>query len=286
MVETVYMIPNAPRIALLTDLHNRPAEKIIRSLHAHSPNLICIAGDIIYGSWPKDDVSPLVSQTNVISFLEACADIAPTYLSLGNHEWMLIEDDIKAIRGTGVTVLDNSWIDTGRDNVIIGGLTSVAATNYRRIRAAMAESGELPCRYPRRSLMDETAGLTARHGRHERHFPDIDWSKDYVTTPGYHVLLSHHSEYFDLINSRIEVILSGHSHGGQWNYWSPKTRRWEGVFAPGQGLFPKYTSGIYEKKSEVDGSVVSRMVVSRGLANTAPVPRLFNPTEIVYIEPA
>ena len=203
MVETVYTILNAPRITLLTDLHNRPAEKIIRSLHAHSPDLICIAGDIIYGSWPKDDVSPLVTQTNVTPFLEACADLAPTYLSLGNHEWMLIEEEIKAISETGVTVLDNSWIDTGRDSIIIGGLTSAAATNYRRIRADMAESGELSCRYPRRSLMDETAGLAVRQGRHEQRVPDIDWLEDFAATPGYHVLLSHHPEYFDLIDPRL-----------------------------------------------------------------------------------
>jgi predicted MPP superfamily phosphohydrolase len=46
-----------------------------------------------------------------------------------------------------------------------------------------------------------------------------------------------------------------------------------GLYAPGQGIFPKYTSGIH-----------ANMIISRGLSNTAGfIPRLFNPREIVYI---
>lgn len=46
-----------------------------------------------------------------------------------------------------------------------------------------------------------------------------------------------------------------------------------GLCAPGQGLFPKLTSGV------TDG----RLAISRGLANRQLVPRVFNPTEIVSI---
>ena len=41
-----------------------------------------------------------------------------------------------------------------------------------------------------------------------------------------------------------------------------------------KGFWPKFTSGIY----------YGRLVVSRGLSNTAKVPRLLNPLELVYIE--
>ena len=41
---------------------------------------------------------------------------------------------------------------------------------------------------------------------------------------------------------------------------------------------PKYTCGVF------DGEY-GKMIISRGLANTViPVPRGFNPTEVVYVE--
>lgn len=102
--------------------------------------------------------------------------------------------------------------------------------------------------------------------------PDTSWLHDFAASSGYHILLSHHPEYYPFIPSSIDLVLSGHAHGGQWNYYSFKDRRWKGIFAPGQGLFPKYTSGMYGK-----------MIVSRGLANTTWVPRICNPTEVVYV---
>ena len=59
----------------------------------------------------------------------------------------------------------------------------------------------------------------------------------------------------------------GHAHGGQWRIAG------RGIFAPGQGLFPKLTSGIHDN-----------LVISRGLSNTGNiVPRINNPAEIIYL---
>ena len=75
-----------------------------------------------------------------------------------------------------------------------------------------------------------------------------------------------------LINRNIDLVLSGHAHGGQFRLFG------QGFFSPGQGWFPKYTSGIHRGK-------YGRMIISKGMANTVRVaPRLFNPTEVVYIE--
>ena len=65
----------------------------------------------------------------------------------------------------------------------------------------------------------------------------------------------------------IDLVVSGHAHGGQWRFFG------HGVFAPGQGILPKYTKGFYN----------GNLLVSAGMTNTAPVPRLFNPTEIVIL---
>ena len=110
MVETVYRLDLPCSLALLGDLHGRPYQKVIESLRKHRPEIITIAGDILYGKQPPEDISPLVSQTCVLSFLHECCSVAPTFLSLGNHEWMLDEKDFREIQSTGVTILDNIWV--------------------------------------------------------------------------------------------------------------------------------------------------------------------------------
>ena len=293
MRETVYRLKGSPRLALLSDLHGKPYKEIIEKVEKHRPSLICIPGDVVYGSQPEGDRSPLDTQDNIMPFLRACASIAPTYMSLGNHEWMLDEEDLYRIRSTGVVLLDNEWIRhdelrtrnpalrrdgtgadgsaSGHDGLIIGGLTSGYVTDYRRYKASLDEAERLDHRYPRIPSRDEAGGLRLRPDRK----PNRRWLKDFIAAPGYHILLSHHPTYISLIPRNVEMILCGHAHGGQIRYYSFKTRKWEGLFAPGQGLFPRYTSGVYK----------NRMIVSRGLANTAPLPRLFNPREIVFIEP-
>lgn len=100
--------------------------------------------------------------------------------------------------------------------------------------------------------------------------PNVRWLDEFSRIRGYKILLCHHPEYYDRYIKKlpIDLVLSGHAHGGQIRLFG------HGLFAPGQGVFPKYTSGIYD----------NRLVVSRGLANTAKVvPRLWNETELVYI---
>ena len=101
--------------------------------------------------------------------------------------------------------------------------------------------------------------------------PDLDWLDGFCRTPGYRILLCHQPEYFDryLRDYPIDLFVAGHAHGGQWRLFG------RGVFAPDQGLFPKYTSGVHE----------GRLVISRGLSNTVtPIPRLFNSRELVVVE--
>lgn len=250
MVVTIYKSPGAPRIALLADLHGRPYDHIISSLQAHRPSLTCVVGDILYGSHPEGDVSPLVSQTNVLPFLRGCAAVAPTFLSLGNHEWMLDEEDMERIAATGVVVLDNCWVE--RDGLVIGGLTSGYVTDYRRFRTT--QDGAV--RYPRKENLSGIGGAVTA----SQHQPETAWLSNFASAPGFHILLSHHPEYFPLVPSSIDLILSGHAHGGQWRFFN------RGVWSPGQGLWPRWTKGVYE----------GRLVVSAGLSNTASVPRLFN----------
>ncbi|GHU76006.1 phosphoesterase [Clostridia bacterium] len=86
----------------------------------------------------------------------------------------------------------------------------------------------------------------------------------------YTILLSHRPERFSEYDG-FDLTLSGHAHGGQW-------RIPFAVFAPDQGFFPKYSSGLYSSDN-------ANMFVSRGLAReTTIVPRIFNTPEIVVID--
>lgn len=88
------------------------------------------------------------------------------------------------------------------------------------------------------------------------------------------ILLAHEPQFFHrYADAGYELTLCGHAHGGQWRI--PFTGR--GLYAPGQGAFPKYTAGVHERAGKA-------MIISRGLGNSKFPLRLFNRPEIVAIE--
>ena len=88
------------------------------------------------------------------------------------------------------------------------------------------------------------------------------------------ILLAHEPQLIEnYANCGYDLVLCGHAHGGQWRI--PFTGI--GLFAPGQGKFPKYTSGLHTVKN-------TKMIISRGLGNSEFPLRLFNRPEIVFIE--
>ena len=271
MREALYKINGSAdiTIGLLADTHNAEPGEILSSLSAHHPDIIAIAGDILVGSRPSNDEPVVTEQENVLKLISGCAAIAPTYISLGNHEWMISDDDIKLLEENGAVVLDNTYIhyNAGKHELVIGGLTSAIVTNFQEFRRECYETGTDMSRYPYRP----------RHSHSSHLMPETAWLSDFEKEQGYKVLLCHHPEYWSLREPQlchhpIDLVLSGHAHGGQVRLFG------RGVYAPGQGWMPKYTSGVFEGEH-------GKMLVSRGLANTAgPVPRVFNPTEVVYVE--
>ena len=266
MKETFYKIPvgNRRLIALISDLHNCPGKDVIRSLKRYHPDLIAVTGDMLVGYLPKDNQLILKVQKYVLPFLRACAAIAPTYVSLGNHEWVVCEEDLELIRSTGVTLLDNIWV--AADCIVIGGLTSGFVVDYRKFRERrMRATGQLQ-RYPKRR----------RSGRMSELQPDAAWLDEFEQQEGIKILLCHHPEYWSLrepylARRSIDLVFSGHAHGGQIRLFG------RSLFAPAQGWLPRYTGGVHKGPH-------GRLVISRGLANTVPlIPRIGNPTEVVYV---
>lgn len=87
---------------------------------------------------------------------------------------------------------------------------------------------------------------------------------------GVKILLCHKPEqYMKRMRHRdFDLVVAGHAHGGQVRILG------QGLFAPGQGIFPRFTRGVY------DGG---RLIVSAGAGNPARMPRWGNPREIALI---
>lgn len=102
--------------------------------------------------------------------------------------------------------------------------------------------------------------------------PDMAFLDRFEKEEGYRLLLCHHPEvYRDFVSGRdIDLTLAGHAHGGQIQIAG------HGLYAPGQGLFPKLTHGLY------DGG---KLLVSRGMTNGAKprIPRIGNPCELIIL---
>jgi predicted MPP superfamily phosphohydrolase len=98
--------------------------------------------------------------------------------------------------------------------------------------------------------------------------------KQATAIDAYKILICHRPEIVKYYTEYgFDLVLSGHTHGGQVRL-PPLIN---GLYAPGQGLFPKYSGGVYKIED-------LSLVVSRGLTTRRPLlPRIFNPPELVVI---
>jgi predicted MPP superfamily phosphohydrolase len=229
-------------MAVVSDLHGGDPREALASLDREHPDYILVPGDL----FERLDGAMDTCHEHALRLLREAAQIAPTFYSTGNHEdggvhswspgWRIKvrdreyhEKDLEQIRACGVTLLLDDFVM--RDGIAFGGLCS--------------------------GLINE--------GR----APSVGWLQELCRVDAPRVLLCHHPEYYEpyLKDLPLDLIVSGHAHGGQWRFFG------RGVFAPGQGLFPKYTYGVHD----------GRFVISTGLKKAGWIPRFGNPTEIVYI---
>lgn len=311
MITTRYKISapvkNSLRIALAADLHDRPGGEVLKRLKQEQPDLILAAGDILerctegesqytkaemdawQGLRKKNKIASGAMKTVMkigysmhekhefsegIEFLKEASEIAPVFYSPGNHEWYFMKEDQKVFSEKRIFLLENEDICW---NLVENRLVSEKERGHNsKTGNVMKNENNLKSRsdlnngcntgienVPEKII--RIGGLATRY--------DLDWLHAYATKPGYKILICHHPEYYrryikDTEWDTFDLIVSGHVHGGQWRIGR------HGVLAPGQGLFPKYCYGCYDKK----------LIVSAGLSNTACVPRFGNPTELVLID--
>lgn len=298
MITTRYKISapvkNSFRVALATDLHDRPGDEVLKRLKQEQPDLILAAGDILerctegesqytkaemdawQGLRKKNKIASGAMKTVMkigysmhekhefsegIEFLKEASEIAPVFYSPGNHEWYFTKEDQKVFSEKRIFLLENEDICW---NLVEKCLVSEQERGHNSKTGNVMKNG---CNTGIENVPEKIiriGGLATRY--------DLDWLHAYASKPGYKILICHHPEYYrryikDTEWDTFDLIVSGHVHGGQWRLGQ------HGVLAPGQGLFPKYCYGCYDKK----------LIVSAGLSNTACIPRFGNPTELVMI---
>lgn len=150
----------------------------------------------------------------------------------------------------------------------VSGNHEMRSTRYKQFKERLIDAGAVV-------LDDETlaafgitvAGVNCAHIKAGKFFGLAEGE-------GFKLLLAHLPQYIDRYAlAGYDLTLCGHAHGGQWRI--PFTKI--GVYSPGQGLFPKYTSGVHSCGN-------MRQVISRGLGNSQCPLRLFNRPEIVVVE--
>ena len=234
---------NGFTIVHVSDLHNAQFGEnqhiLLEKISDANPDIIVITGDLIDSNHTNVEVA--------MEFVEGASELAPIYYVTGNHEAWSNDYPIlrEQLEQNDVSVLEDEtvFLAQGENTIQLIGLADPDFT--------------LP-----NDLFGEKEAII------NKKLQDIVIDNSY-----YSILLSHRPEPIEVYaNNSINLVLSGHAHGGQFRI--PFVG---GIVAPDQGFLPKYTAGKY---------VVGRtqMVVSRGLGNSIIPIRINNRPELVVIE--
>lgn len=235
-------ISDSFRIALITDLHScsygKNQKTLLEAIAAENPDIVLLGGDIF------DDILPFDEGE---AFIAGVSQKYPCYYVTGNHEYWSadISQILRTISSYGVTILSGSHetIEINGNSVNICGLTD-----------------------PDVHRIDTSAPSTLE---------ELESLKPVTENGNFSLLLAHRPENISFyLDYDYDLMLSGHAHGGQWRI--PGILN--GLYAPQQGLFPKYAGGEYFFEDKT-------FIVSRGLAReTTKVPRIFNRPELVIVD--
>lgn len=242
-------------IGLVTDLHEHNPAEVLKILTYAKPDVIAVAGDTLERhrlgeNLDKGDRS--LSSRLICTGIQIAEKLADL--------WQREKRDVKAVHGLPFL----------REAVKIAPVVMCLGNHELYLtdedRAVIAEAGV--------RLLDNTSveihgvlfgGIPSKQVTGAFHETFLE---EFSSSQQYKVLLCHHPEYYPYLSQYpIDLILSGHCHGGQIRVYG------RGIFAPGQGLLPKYHHGVYD----------GRLVVSAGCANTTSVPRWGNETEVVVV---
>ncbi|MDE6580204.1 MAG: metallophosphoesterase [Ruminiclostridium sp.] len=244
-VDSAGQLDNPVRIALVTDLHScrygKEQRTLLDALDSQAPDVVMLCGDIF------DDE---LDDKNTELFLKGISEKYTCFYVTGNHEFWsgdsAFAEKMAIVDKYGITRLsgDIEKIEVNGETLTVCGVDDPAVSRLD------------PENTP--SFLEQ-----------------LDKVKELAEEEEFTVMMSHHPELFEgYITGDFDLVLCGHAHGGQWRI--PYVLN--GLFAPDQGLFPKYAGGEYSDNGTV-------MIVSRGLARESTlVPRFYNRPELVIID--
>ena len=230
------------RIVQISDLHNakfgKNNRKLVDRIRECEPDMIVLTGDLVDSNHTNID--------RAVQFVDEIVKICPVYYVTGNHEYWLEKSEydelMDGLIGAGVVILDDQVVEISRGDA--------------KFRLVGLDD---------KSLADGTLG-TLLNNTHNVVHEDSD-EREFT------VVLAHEPQYLArYASSGVDLVLSGHAHGGQFRL--PFVG---GIVAPDQGFLPKYTAGEYYMNG-------TEMIVSRGFGNSVIPVRLFNFPEIVCVE--
>ncbi len=233
------------RILHISDLHIGPVvhrdylHRIARQINEVNADMLVVTGDIIDHDMRY---APLVQKF----FSELKKFPLGTYAIMGNHDMIESPEPLqKALAQSGVTVLLNQM----RSIEYKGSSFFLVGLDYPSLREHMLGSrSEVTQNYFRRA----TVGLSKKDKK---------------------VVLNHHpTDFYFLQSQDVQLVLSGHTHGGQLEF----SRRHNSLSLV--GLFHPFYKGWYRGKSGE-----SLLYVNSGLGHWFPV-RINCPAEITVIE--
>lgn len=233
------------RMVQVSDLHHcsfgEDNQTLLDMIQKAKPDIIVLTGDFVDSRHTDLAVA--------LAFAKQSVKIAPTYYVTGNHEariteWQTFAAKLKIL---GVKILENETVQLERDDAVI---------TLAGVHDPMFQEDALP----------GASGVGTQTEMAET-ISDLHLSPNTYT-----VLLSHRPELFDVyVANNVDLVLTGHAHGGQI-----RLPFIGGLVAPGQGLFPKYDAGLFEKDD-------TKMIVSRGLGNSIFPLRINNRPQLVVI---
>lgn len=248
-------IPRKITLGLVSDIHEHSSKKVLELLRNNQPDLIMVPGDIFerhgrskdtYRGCEEGKIEKMLRLTlmkmdDLFDILTGEKESRPEF----GYEFFY---EASKIAPVFYSLGNHEWFLTEKDQAVLKDCGVKLLDNT-------------DCEVVVKGIKLHIGGLSPQ--------PDLEWLDRFCEIDGYKILLCHHPEFYEhyLKKCKLNLVLSGHAHGGQIRWMN------KGLYSPGQGIFPKYTKGVYEDV----------LVVTTGASNTASVPRLGNPCEAVLI---
>lgn len=239
----------------MSDLHGKDYgdnnRRLLDSVDRIDPDAVLIGGDMIVSSKARRSEDGWMKTS--LDLTEKLCSRYPVYLSNGNHEDVLHEEE-------------------------------VFRPLYERYMAELEKRGAVQLHNTSEVFHGvRVYGLELPHYSYGKVFPvriSVQETEECLgpkKDDAYSIVLAHNPKFFPTYAGwGADLVLSGHVHGGLMRIGKL------GFIAPDLHLFPKYSAGKYEFRT-ASSEAVSTMIVTCGLGeHTLPI-RIFNPAELSVI---